>query len=184
MIKRGLLALCMGLAVGAPAHAAEQVDLDAVTRIRAEAFHNSQVMDHLSWLCDVYGPRVTGSPNLRNAQKWAAETFTKMGLQGRLEKWGPFGRGWRCERATMDVIGDNPWPVLAYPKVWSPGIDGRVEAEVVNVAAMTAETLDATDLTGKIVLVETPREVKEPFDGLRVAALLRRGTGCLCLHRA
>ena len=85
--------------------------------------------------------------------------------QGRLEKWGPFGRGWRCERAAMDVVGDNPWPVLAYAKVWSPGIE-RVEAEVVNVAAMTAESLDATDLTGKIVLVENPREVKEPFDGV------------------
>lgn len=142
------------------------VDEAAVAFFLEEGLKNSQVMEHLSWLCDVYGPRVTGSLNLRNAQKWAAESFGKMGLKAQLEKWGPFGRGWRCEHASMAVIGDNPWPVIAYPKAWSPGIEGRVEADVVHVAALTADELEAMDLTGKVVLVEAVRDVKEPFDGV------------------
>jgi carboxypeptidase Q len=147
----------------APADAPDEA---AVAFFLDEGLNRSQVMDHLSWICDVYGPRVTGSPNLRKAQAWATKAFGAFGLQNaRTEAWGPFGRGWRCDHVAMAVTGDNPWPVLAYPKVWSPGFDGRVSAEVVNVAAMTAEQLEAADLKGKIVLIETPREVSEPFDG-------------------
>lgn len=147
----------------APADAPDEA---AVAFFLDEGLNRSQVMDHLSWICDVYGPRVTGSPNLRKAQAWATKAFGTFGLQNaRTEAWGPFGRGWRCDHVAMAVTGDNPWPVLAYPKVWSPGFDGRVSAEVVNVAAMTAEQLEAADLKGKIVLIETPREVSEPFDG-------------------
>jgi hypothetical protein len=149
-----------------PLAAQEPVDKDAVAFFRDQGLSHSQVMDHLSWMCDVYGPRLTGSPNLRRAQKWAAETFTSFGLKAHTEAWGPFGRGWRCERALVEVVGDNPWPVLAYPKAWSPGIAGRVEAEVVLVGDLTAEQLDALDLHGKVVLMEGTRELQEPFTGL------------------
>jgi hypothetical protein len=122
-------------------------------------------MDHLSWLCDVYGPRVTGSPNLRRAQSWAQETFTRMGLVARQEVWGPFGRGWRCERIVLQVVGDNPWPVLGYAKVWSPSIAAATVADVVHVATLTQDQLEAMDLAGKVVLIDDVREVREPFDG-------------------
>ncbi len=150
----------------APAPAApDAVDDAAIAFFLEEGLQRSQVMEHLSWLCDVYGPRVTGSPNLRQAQQWATQTFTEWGLAARTEKWGPFGRGWRCDHVMMAVVGDNPWPVIAYPKVWSPGVEGRIEADVVHVATMTKEALLATDLTGKVVLLEEPRAISEPFNG-------------------
>src|SRR5262245_13045061 len=94
-----------------PLAAQDPVDQDAVAFFRDQGLSHSQVMDHLSWMCDVYGPRLTGSPNLRRAQKWAAETFSGFGLQhAHTEAWGPFGRGWRCDRALVEVVGDNPWP--------------------------------------------------------------------------
>lgn len=142
------------------------VDRDAVAFFLEEGLQRSQVMDHLSWLCDVYGPRVTGSPNLRKAQDWAAKRFTEMGLTPRMEQWGPFGRGWSCERGGMSVIGDNPWPVIAYAKAWSPGFDEPREADVVHVGAMTADELRGADLNGKVVLIEEVRDVREPFDGV------------------
>ncbi len=127
----------------------------------------SQVMEHLSWMCDVYGPRLTGSQNLKNAQDWAVATFARWGLaNAHTEAWGPFGRSWRCEHVTMTVIGENPWPVIAYAKAWSPSIDGRVEAEVVYVGAMTKEQLEGADLAGKIVLLQKPRELSEPLTGI------------------
>jgi carboxypeptidase Q len=154
------------LTIQVNAQAPDAPDEAAVAFFLDEGMNRSQVMDHLSWICDVYGPRVTGSPNLRKAQAWATKAFGTFGLQNaHTEAWGPFGRGWRCDHVSMAVTGDNPWPVLAYPKVWSPGFEGRVSAEVVNVAAMTAEQLEAADLKGKIVLIEAPREVSEPFDG-------------------
>src|SRR5262245_22730047 len=155
------------LLLAVPLAAQEPADKDAVAFFRDQGLSHSQVMDHLSWMCDVYGPRLTGSPNLRRAQKWAAETFTSFGLQrAHTEAWGPFGRGWRCERALVEVVGDNPWPVLAYPKAWSPSIAGRIEADVVVVGDLTAEQLEALDLQGKVVLMEGTRELQEPFTGL------------------
>ena len=46
-------------------HAQERVDLAVVHRIKSEALENSKVMDHLFYLADVYGPRLTGSPGFR-----------------------------------------------------------------------------------------------------------------------
>mgnify|MGYP002631099365 FL=1 len=142
------------------------VDEDAVAFFLEEGLERSQVMDHLSWLCDVYGPRVTGSPNLRKAQSWSADRFTKMGMVATKEEWGPFGRGWRCDHINMSVVGDNPWPVIAYAKAWSSGVTGRVAAEVVHAAAMTADELKRADLEGKIILISDMRTVSEPFDGV------------------
>src|SRR5271170_3328614 len=45
--------------------AQEKVDLTVVNKIKGEAFQNSQVMDHLFYLTDVYGPRLTNSPGHR-----------------------------------------------------------------------------------------------------------------------
>jgi carboxypeptidase Q len=47
--------------------ASERVDLDAIYRIKAEGFQRSQIMDIMSWLTDVYGPRLTNAPGFRKA---------------------------------------------------------------------------------------------------------------------
>lgn len=158
--------LCCALAAQSPptpsAASADAVDAEAVAFFREEGTTRSQVMEHLSWLCDVYGPRMTGSTNLDRAERWAVAAFERFGFAARREEWGPFGRGWEFDRVEVRAVGDNPWPVLAYPKAWSPAVEG--EAEVVHVAAMTADELAAADLAGKIVLVDDVREVAEPFE--------------------
>ena len=52
--------------------------MDAVTieRIKAEEIQHSQVMDIMSWLSDVYGPRLTWSPNAARAGEWTAAKMT------------------------------------------------------------------------------------------------------------
>lgn len=66
--------------------------------------------------------------------------FASWGLaDARKEAWGPFGRAWQLEHCSMHVVGENPWPVLAYAKAWSPSLPGRVEADVVLVADLDAE---------------------------------------------
>lgn len=163
--RSAICLLALSCSTPLAAQAAEPVDEAAVAILRKHGLEQSQVMELLSWITDVYGPRLTGSPNLRNAQKWAQAKLTEWKLANpRLEAWGPFGRGWKLEHCSMHVVGENPWPVLAWPKAWSPAIDGRVEAEVIAVGDMDAQTLEATDLRGKIVLLESPREVGEPFD--------------------
>src|SRR5258706_3409696 len=66
---------------------------DPIVRIRDEGLNRSQVMQTLSYLTDVIGPRLTGSPNLRRANHWTAEKLTSWGLENAHEEaWGPFGR--------------------------------------------------------------------------------------------
>ena len=74
----------------------------SVARIRDEGMNRSQVMQTLSYLSDVIGPRLTGSPNLRRANQWTRQTMASWGLaNAHLEKWGPFGRGWSLKRFSI-----------------------------------------------------------------------------------
>src|ERR1700737_1740738 len=67
---------------------------DPIERIKAEGLNRSQVMQTLSYLSDVIGPRLTASPNMKRACNWTRDTMEKWGLQNaHLEPWGPFGRG-------------------------------------------------------------------------------------------
>src|SRR5436305_6427109 len=73
----------------------EKVDLETITRIRYEGFHNSKVMELASGLMDSIGERLTGSPNMKRANEWTRDKLTEMGLSNsHLEPWGPCGRGW------------------------------------------------------------------------------------------
>src|SRR6201990_2207179 len=67
----------------------ENVDLGVLNQIKWQAFNNSQVMDHLFYLSDVYGPRVTNSPNHRAAAEWIVKRLESYGVQNvPLETWG------------------------------------------------------------------------------------------------
>src|SRR4051812_30809951 len=61
-------------------HTTEPVDLQAIQRIKDEGLQRSQVMDVASYLTDVYGPRLTGSPNIRAAANWAVKEMQGWGL--------------------------------------------------------------------------------------------------------
>jgi carboxypeptidase Q len=109
------------------------VDNAVVERIKTEAFENSHIMDYASWLTDVYGPRLTNTPQLLRAQNYVMGVFNELGLVNvHLHKWGPFGTGWELKR--FAVHANSPYayfPVIAYPKAWSPGYDEMQSGEVV-----------------------------------------------------
>src|ERR1700761_3459947 len=78
-------------------------DLSGVHSIKEEAFSHSKVMDHLSNLTDLYGPRLTASPEWQEAAEWTMHALTGYGLVNvHEEKWGPFGRSWSVESYTVD----------------------------------------------------------------------------------
>ena len=96
---------------------------DPIQRIKDEGMKNSQVMQTLSYLSDVIGPRLTASPGMKRANEWTRDQLTKWGLQNaHLESWGPFGRGWTLKRFSAQVTDPTAFPVIAYPKAWSPGL--------------------------------------------------------------
>src|SRR5262249_52578148 len=105
---------------------------DPIERIKDEGMNRSQVMQTLSYLTDVIGPRLTASPNAKRANEWTKDQLTKWGLQNaHLESWGPFGRGWSLKRFSAQVSEPQAIPLIAYPKAWSAGTGGPLTAEVV-----------------------------------------------------
>src|SRR5919204_3538816 len=128
---------------------------DPIVKIRDEGLNRSQVMQTLSYLSDVIGPRLTASPNMMRACQWTRDTLAKWGLQNaHLEPWGPFGRGWTLKRFSSQVTDPQDIPLIAYPKAWSPGTNGPLSADVVYFDAKNDSDFEKFkgQLQGKIVL--------------------------------
>jgi hypothetical protein len=101
--------------------APDRIDDGVVARIKVEGFQDSQVMDTLSWLTDVYGPRLSGSPTLRKAAEWARDRMTTWGLaNAALEPYGTMFRGWNLERFSIDMVEPQYVRIYGYPMAWSP----------------------------------------------------------------
>ncbi len=138
----------------------------AVERIRDEGLNRSQLTKTLSYLTEVIGPRLTGSPNVRRANDWTLERLKQWGLSNaHLEAWGPFGRGWSLERFSAEVVAPQSFPLVAYPKAWSPGTDGAITGDVVYVEADTEAALQAYKgkLKGAFVLIGSIRGTPAGF---------------------
>ena len=130
---------------------------------------HSQVMETLSWLCDVIGPRLTGSPNLKRANQWTRDRLTGWGLtNAHLEAWGPFGRGWTLKRFSAQVIEPQTIPLLGCAAAWSPGLAKPVVADVVYLDPGTNTDFKMYEgkLKGAIVLAGQPRELTQGFEPL------------------
>jgi hypothetical protein len=142
---------------------------DPVERIKEEGLKHSQVMATLSYLTDVIGPRLTGSPNMKRANEWTRDKLAEWGLaHAHLEPWGPFGRGWTLQRFSAQVVEPQCIPLIAYPKAWSPGTDGPLTGELVYLDAKTESdfTKYKGQLKGAIVLVGPTRDVAARFEPL------------------
>ncbi|HEX4594462.1 MAG TPA: M28 family peptidase, partial [Bryobacteraceae bacterium] len=120
----------LALACVFPILAADQVDLAVVNKIKAEAFEHSKVMEHLEYLTDVYGPRLTASPEFKEAADWALKRLQDYGLENaHLEKWGPFGRSWTLEKFALEMIQPRYSLLAAAPLAWSANTKGPESGE-------------------------------------------------------
>jgi hypothetical protein len=165
---RRSLALSLLVAAALPpplSHAEEAVDLPAVTRIREEGFGNSKVMDTAERLTDVLGPRLTGSPKLKEANEWTRQQLAAWGLaNAHLEAWGPFGRGWTLEKAAVQVVAPIRTPLIAFPKAWTPATQGPVRGKLVRATLRDKDDLEKQKgkLAGAIVMLNTARSLSAP----------------------
>jgi carboxypeptidase Q len=144
------------------------VDLEIVEKIKQEGLERSHVMNFASWLTDVYGPRLSNSPQLMNAHNYVKETLSEMGLSNsHLHRWGPFGKGWELKRFAMHANSPYSYfPVTAFPKAWSPGYDEPVKGEVVFLRVESMEDLERYrgTLGGKFVMISPPQDPEPSWD--------------------
>lgn len=167
-MRKSPLFLLLLLLLSIPLSAQEKVNEEIVDLIKKQGIEESQVMEIASWIVDTYGPRLTGSPQLDVATEWTIKTLKDWGMANvHLEEWGPFGRGWELSHFEMHAVSPSYWPIVAYPKAWSPSTDGPVEGELIYLDAKEEADLAKYKgkLAGKIVLFDTIRTVEDAFEG-------------------
>ena len=141
----------------------EKVDLETITRIRYEGFHNSKVTELASGLMDSIGERLTGSPNMKRANDWTRDKLTELGLSNaHLEAWGPFGRGWANQYVNARMTSPDITPLIIYAKAWTPGTNGVVTGKCIRANIEDKKDFDKYrgKLTGMIVIFGPDAEVK------------------------
>ena len=152
--------VCVALAV---AQAQSAADSDVNKKIRAEENDHSQIMHTMHFLTDIYGPRLTGSPNHKAAAEWAIQQMKEWGLQNaHLEPWDFGHPGWMNERASGYIVSPIHDQLTFKVLAWTPGTKGTITAQVVQIIPpekpkkeeLTAYLDSVKDkIKGKIVLV-------------------------------
>ena len=144
----------------------ERVDTDVNAKIRQEEMQNSQIMRTLHFFTDVYGPRLTGSPNHENAARWAIKQMQSWGFENaHLEPWDFGHPGWLNERFTAHIIAPVKDQLTCEVLAWTPGTNGTITTQAMQLTLPdkpTQEELTAYftglkgKVKGKIVLIGKP----------------------------
>src|SRR5262245_37581114 len=130
---RVTLALLPLMAVMASSTVSAQT-ADVYAAIRKEGTQNSKIMNTMHYFTDLYGPRLTGSPNHVNAAKWGVNEMKSWGFDNAfLEPW-EFGHpGWVSERATGLMISPQTDTLTFEVLAWTPSTKGPVSADAVHI---------------------------------------------------
>ncbi|MEA2204405.1 MAG: hypothetical protein QOE77_1181 [Blastocatellia bacterium] len=113
-----------------PALGQSGADKELLARIRQEEAKNSQIMKTMHMLADVFGPRLTGSPNHKRAAEWALKQMTEWGMSNaHLEPWDFKHPGWLNERLTAHVISPVKDSLVCEVLAWTPSTPGVVRAK-------------------------------------------------------
>ena len=128
-LKPVVVATALLLCLSALLRSQDGVDLGVVDRIKSEAIARSRVMDHLRYLTDVHGPRLTGSTQFEDAAKWTTERLTEYGVSNvHIERF-PFGRRWSAEQYSCELLAPHYMRLSAMPLAWSDSTNGPISGE-------------------------------------------------------
>jgi len=136
----------------------------ADVKILSEIREHSELMDNLEYLSDEIGPRLTGSPQLKRANDWAAEMFKKYGLTNvHLESY-TIPHAWERGKATARIIAPAEHPLTIASSAWAPSTRGKVHGPVVYFDAKKPEDYEKYKgkLKGAIVIFQEPRLLSPP----------------------
>lgn len=159
------LVIC--ISVNAFSQAGHLSDSTLLSGLRKEGTDHSRVMEVLSMLTDVNGPRLTNSPGYSRAAGYAMRTLESWGVEHlHFDFWDEeFGRGWELKNFNLSMVEPHYSPLIAYPKAWSPGTKGTLKAQAVYLDIEMESDLAKYrgKLKGKIVLFSLPSPVRPSF---------------------
>src|SRR5271165_487695 len=170
--RRAVIGLCsVALLLGAvrggqawPAADSPDPVATADAQILAQVREHSELMQNLEYLSDEIGPRLTGSPQLKQANDWTAEMFRKYGLSNvHLGPW-TIAHSWTRGTASARILLPAEHPLTIASAGWSPSTLGTVRGPVAYVEAKTKEDLEKFrgKLKGAIVIYQEPDSLSPP----------------------
>ncbi|MDQ1559384.1 MAG: hypothetical protein QOD32_2444, partial [Pyrinomonadaceae bacterium] len=152
----------------------ERIDAEAYWKIRKEGTERSQAMRTLHYLADVYGPRLTGSPNFKAAADWTVKQMDSWGFQNtHLEPWDFGHPGWLNERLSAHIVSPVKDALVCEALAWTPGTNGAVTGRAYQLVLPERQTKDQLtaflegireQVRGKIVLVGRHQTVPVTFN--------------------
>jgi carboxypeptidase Q len=165
-MKRRVVALSLILSLLWLPVAAQNGSGDTLSRIRKEAMERSQIMKTMHMFTDLYGPRLTGSPNHKAAAEWAVKQMTAWGFDNaHLEPWDFKHPGWLNERLTAHLISPVKDPLVCEVLAWTPSTRGTVQAKAYQLVLPERPSQEQLNMffanhkakvRGRIVLVGKP----------------------------
>ena len=136
----------------------------ADAQILSEIHDHSQAMDNLEYLSDEIGPRLTGSPKLKQANDWTAAKFREYGLTNvHLEPW-TIAHSWTRGTAHARIVSPTEHLLTIASAGWSPGTNGVVRGPALYFDAKTKEDFEKFrgKLKGAIVIYQEPASLSPP----------------------
>jgi carboxypeptidase Q len=160
-------------------HVWGQSDSVALAKLKTESDDNSQVMKLLSYLSDVYGPRLMGTPNYHKAVEWSETQLKSWGISKTQQQSFDKGqRGWEVVKFSMELVDPTYSAITAYPLAYTSSTNGEVTGEVIFLPDLETLYTMSGQLKGKVILLgsfyEPVENVSQPFSQTLTPDKLKR----------
>ncbi|MEJ7626811.1 MAG: M20/M25/M40 family metallo-hydrolase [Ferruginibacter sp.] len=125
--KSIIVVIFLGIIIKSSGQSPDSIILSGI--IKEAASKNLEMMAHE--LTDLIGPRLVGTPQMKNANDWAVEKYKSWGITARNEKWGEW-RGWERGISHIDMVSPRVRSLEGTQLAWSPATGSKgVTAEMI-----------------------------------------------------
>lgn len=144
-MKKNIVALSIVCSTLAASVALAQGDPEVIQQIIREGKNNNHVWDHLLYLSEEIGPRLTGSSRQEEASNWTRDQFDKWGLSNaHLKQWGTLPVRFDRGPSSAQMVEPVERVFEFTSPAWSAGTDGSVRGKVFK-QPETIEALEAIE---------------------------------------
>ena len=168
--RRVLLFVCVavlffaGVRAGSAWPSPDDSNAVADAQILGEIGDHSEVMQNSEYLGDSIGPRLTGSPQLKQANEWTADMFRKYSLTNvHLEPW-TIAHSWTRGTARARIISPTEHPLSIASAGWAPSTPGVLRGPLVFAELRKEEDFEKYrgKLKGAILITQEPENLSPP----------------------
>lgn len=144
---------------------AQQKKDEVIESIVKEAEENSQLEPLAYHLLDYIGPRLVGTPQMKQANDWVVETYKDWGISARNEAWGEW-KAWERGITHIHMVYPRIKTLNGTQLAWSPSTSPKgITAEVIALPTV-ADSLEfqkwLPKVKGKFVLISMKQTTGRP----------------------